>query len=412
MDGPKGENPQYRNPENYRLTRREFLVFISIIAVFTISLIKLKSKELVNNIFSKSKGLFDSASPISKEITGVKSVFMSVHYNDRDFNLNDTELTYKLKTIKEQGIDAIRFDFRINDFHEFEERYIEKTKKLMALASIQQLELIPIISSPRLEDNDVYRPIRKEDILKLKSLFTELGLKLPDKVQILNEWNNNIYTPNHLLMTIPELIAQTREIFGPNTKILGTMFCCTTLSDIINNLIGIQEISEFIETNQSIINKIDILAIDYYPGTWELSSKSFSNSLYEKLNMAKLIWILDFIKSKCPKLEIEIGEIGAAKLIPMHLGERRQALLTLGLCRTLLRSGVINKYGIKTLGLYVAESPKAGEANLGLDFGLIHRPVSDTPTHLTESFRNINDPYNSQLKRMVGLLKRNWKRDT
>jgi len=122
------------------------------------------------------------------------------------------------------------------------------------------------------------------------------------------------------------------------------------------------------------------------------------------LNISKLEDFLVFFGSKFPKIELDLGEVGCAKNIHFP-NERRQAFYSLALLRE-IRTKIIGRFNIDTIGLYVAETPDTlmGEGVL-MDFGLIRRAKDQMVTYLSNSRAGFNP-----LRESVASLKKTSKR--
>jgi len=289
-----------------------------------------------------------------------RSVFMTVHFNDKEFNYSD-ELRQKFAEIKEIGINAVRFDFRINEWKEQGRKYVEKTQEMIGIAVEYKLGIIPIISNPV---NNILP--NKEEIEEIRRVVTIDGTLTIPRVQLLNEWNNRIYTPKETLEDLPRFITEVREVFGVETQLYATLFLGTTFNRMVNRFIGIVPFDSFVEKFSDLISKVDILGIDYYPGTWHLT-------FGESLNLKRLTSALTLVTQKFPNLKIDLGELGVASFIPCRIGEIRQAWIFTSFMRLLVVNKILDKFEIDTVGLYISESPTSGEAvpNI-MNFGLLY----------------------------------------
>lgn len=312
-------------------------------------------KELVNNI-SEQNG---------------RSVFMTVHFNDKEFNYTGEELRQKFTEMKKLGIDAIRFDFRINQWKEQGQSYEKKTMDMIGIAVECSLEIFPIISSP--VDNKLPD---KTEIQNIRRIVTLDGAVPIPKVQVLNEWNNRIYTPAKTIANLPGMIRNVREVFGPETKIYATLFLGTTFHRVVNSALGVAPFERFVVKHSTLIS-----LVDYYPNTWQLTlKKSFNIKHEDHFNLQRLTSALTLVTNKFPKLKIDLGELGAASFIPGRIGEIRQAWIFTSFMRLLVANKIFDRFNISTIGLYIAESPKTGEAvpnvvNFGMLYTADRRPT-------------------------------------
>ncbi len=301
---------------------------------------------------------------------------MTVHFNDKEFNYTGEELRQKFTEMKKLGIDAIRFDFRINQWKEQGQSYEKKTMDMIGIAGECSLEIFPIISSP--VDNKLPD---KTEIQNIRRIVTLDGAVPIPKVQVLNEWNNRIYTPAKTIANLPGMIRNVREVFGPETKIYATLFLGTTFHRVVNSALGVAPFERFVVKHSTLIGMIDILGVDYYPNTWQLTlKKSFNIKHEDHFNLRRLTSALTLVTNKFPKLKIDLGELGAASFIPGRIGEIRQAWIFTSFMRLLIVNKILDKFNIDTIGLYIAESPKTGEAvpnvvNFGMLYTADRRPT-------------------------------------
>lgn len=225
--------------------------------------------------------------------------------------------------IQKDGIKSVRYDWHWNKIEPERGTYSQEhlnryrdAKSMMHTVGLQEPTII--LSNPPEWAKDLYR-IDKEKFFQAfrdyaeqvrDSLSQSTGEKV-SVIQILNELNNDIYTPVHV-EDIPRFSAITREVFktyNPNIKLMGTVIASNTI-----RFMG-TPIEQYLPELKKIKDSFDIIAVDYYPGMWHhpASLKDYITNPRKTLkNAMKNIELLQKVFEEISTWgkEYELGEVG------------------------------------------------------------------------------------------------------
>lgn len=238
----------------------------------------------------------------------------------------DDELTFT--NIKElyhwtrvEGISSIRYDFRWNriepEMNKLNEEQLRRYVRAAALMVQEGLEVPTIILSSipgwalkmyKKDNKEGFFNAFQSYVQKVRTALNELDCKITH-VQVLNEWNNPIYT-RIAMRDFPRLCEIVREVFNDYSgiKIMGTIIASNINNFLARFGFGIN-LFDYLRKLKEIKGSFDVIAVDYYPGLWHfpLSQAGFNwRNIFANLEMLKVV----FEEIAGWGIEYELGETG------------------------------------------------------------------------------------------------------
>lgn len=160
-------------------------------------------------------------------------------------------------------------------------------------------------------------------VVQVKNQLESVGGKKVSRMQILNELNNPFYTPVKV-GDIPKLCQIAKKVFGdynPDIKTMITVSIGNLPNRFSKSTLGMNT-NMFLNKLEKIKENFDIIAVDYYPGTWHLPLKETG---WEFKEMFKQLEPLKEVLEKISlwDKEYELGEVGLPTKWPWG-GEKTQ----------------------------------------------------------------------------------------
>lgn len=233
---------------------------------------------------------------------------------------NEDMLREVYRDMRENGMDEIRCDFRWNKIEPIRGHFDEGRLRRYARASQLMIQegLRPptiVLSSIPKWAMELYKKDKEEFFRAFGSYARRVhkaliasGCRI-EYIQVLNEWNNPIYTPV-ATDDLPRLCAIVRETFNdnPKTKIMGTVIV-SNLNNFLARFGFGKNIFDYLRRLRAINGNFDVIGIDYYPGLWHVPLKKAG------WRFKNLFRQLDLLRSVCGELaawgkEYEIAETG------------------------------------------------------------------------------------------------------
>jgi hypothetical protein len=259
--------------------------------------------------------------------------YVTDHSPDSEETGNPEELKKLYEDVKKDGITSVRYDWRWNKIEpgkdDFQQESLGRYGKATEVMKDVGLEVPTIVLSSIPEwalklykENkqaffEEYGKYVKQVQEELTAAHEKTG-QLVERVQVLNELNNTVYTPI-APEDIPELIRITRETlreYNPDIKLIGTLFA-GNLPKVISHF-GVKlgtEVAEYMGKNTEMLKQFDVLAVDYYPGMWHIplvEAQQNGKEIFKQLGLLKetMETIAGWGK------EYELGEVGIQTNIP------------------------------------------------------------------------------------------------
>lgn len=344
-----------------------------------------------------------------------RSIFITHHAPDME-SIKITQFEHIAKELKDMGFSKHRFDIRWKSVmptsKRIEESYLGKSALLAQAAHKQGLEPIVILSTPpewayKRKSPDQIRQAFRVYAKSVKRHFDRLHIPITS-IQILNELNNPVYTPKKLLTSFPDLIHETKDIFGQETDISATV----VLSKPWTNA------ARFLEKHHDQLKDVTSIGLDFYPGSYQynkhiLSPKNsatiarqsleaiaskgknpvrrdFLALLKEQLtDISEFSRVLTQTKSLFPNAHIDIGEFGFPTLDPIQKRnpdhEKLQSYAVEKIATAI--TPVINEHKVRNIGFYeLFDDKELGILNWGIinDKGEAKQILNRLPSIITK----------------------------
>jgi hypothetical protein len=289
--------------------------------------------------------------------------------------------------IKKDGVTSVRYDWRWNKVEaqrdQFDQVAIDRYVNAVEVMKKVGLESPTVVFSSipdwaldlYKKDKQAFFKEYRIYIERMREGFIQAKEKTGDiisRVQVLNELNNDVYTP-----VAPEDISHlcdiTREVFfsyNPEIKLLGTLFVGNLPELLSKATLGMVKlgtpVAEYLENNKDMLNKFDVLALDYYPGMWHVdfqSKRENGKEMFKQIGLLKetMETVAGWGK------EYELGEVGIQTNMPLlsapHNEDRQRYFFDVFFREFKHLLNDFQQKGIalpKAVGLYQAqdESPK------------------------------------------------------
>ncbi len=275
------------------------------------------------------------ASNIEKERGFDIEFYVTDHSPDNPDTGSPEKLRELYTDIKRDGVQSVRYDWHWRNVEpeagKYSDEHLERYKAAKEIMQEVGLEAPTIIlSNPpkwavelyKTDKGKFYEEFRKYAEQVRNSLAQAGGEKI-SKIQILNELNNKVYTPVETA-DLPRMCEIAREVFreyNPDAKLMATLLASNT-----TKLVG-TPIEQYLPEFKKVKDNFDIIAVDYYPGTWHLdikNPKSWSPKEIFK-NMVKQMGLLRSVFEEISAWgkEYELGEVGLPTKLPWG-GEKSQ----------------------------------------------------------------------------------------
>lgn len=234
-----------------------------------------------------------------------------------DLKPKDSELNKLYENIKKDGFDTVRFDLRWN--------LIEPTMGILdnsqidsygsAIKEVENAGLddpILILSSPPLWAKELYEKDKagfftafEEYVENVNAILSDSGTSKVTHVQLLNEINHPVYNFVEIedLPKMVEIVRNGLADYNPDLKIFVTLLA-SNLLDATERIGYTQNIRNYMEELKTIKDCLDGVGIDYYPGTWQVDIKRWSNIGNIAMDMATASAILNPFISPVSKYRI------------------------------------------------------------------------------------------------------------
>ena len=306
------------------------------------------------------------------------------------------------REFKEVGADKQRVDWRWDnvepDQGNADYSYLARSRKLSEIASREGIgTTIVLTHTPKWalelvkKDHSAFIGAYEDYVDNVFSALAP-GDKppvIPANIQIFNELNSPLYTPDELLPLIPDCVrvlkAKSLHYFHKEIPLIATLNVTEIPLKSLPKIL--HRPKEFIAEHQPLLGQFDEIALDYYPGIWHLPAKTITTYLtnlpyfikafsnrnsrenFNKLTpplfaFRTIFGNMDLLEQTLQQLRplaregkiITIGEIGVPTLIPFERSAikeehgKMQALGVLIMFSRLRR--LIHDYDIKNVGLY------------------------------------------------------------
>jgi len=175
------------------------------------------------------------------------------------------------------------------------------------------------------EDKEEFFNAYREYVEKVKDNLIQVHGKtgkLIPRVQILNELNNNVYTPI-AAADLPRLCSITREAlsdYNPDVKLMGTIFAGNLPEVVKKATLGKVKlgthVSDYLKEFGEVLKNFDVIAVDYYPGMWHVplgEARENKKEIFRQLGLLKKTMEEIATWGK----EYELGEVGIQTNMPL-----------------------------------------------------------------------------------------------
>lgn len=253
--------------------------------------------------------------------------FVTHHSNEEGRLPKGTDLEQVFLKLKEMGVNSHRFDMRWQNSKpeeggQFDQQYLDSSAEIAQKAEKAGLSSIIVLSTAPKWALEMYKSGEKEKFFaEYKSYLTEVKAALDRygvhnvSVQVFNELNNAIYTPQEIIKDLPQFCGLIKEIFGQETKITGTLLV-GNLSDMLAG-VGLQvDADKFMQDNRNVLMEdLDTISLDFYPGLWHWARVAKGENQLRDMpkHTERLKRALQVAKTLGK--EIEIGEVGFPTLL-------------------------------------------------------------------------------------------------
>ncbi len=260
--------------------------------------------------------------------------YVTDHSADKEETGSPDNLKELYGDIKRDGVKSVRYDWHWRNVEpepgqysrEHLDRY-QNAKKIMQETGLKAPTVI--LSNPPKWAVELYKEDKEKFFQsyevyaeQVKNRLEQSGGEKINTIQILNELNNKVFTPV-AVEDLPMLCQITREVFkdyNPDLKLMATVN--------VNNLakfVG-TDAKEFLPKLKEIKDSFDIIALDYYPGTWHFPLKDIKKKLSlswppTKEIFKQLTGQMDLLKQTMEEVatwdkEYELGEVGMPSKLP------------------------------------------------------------------------------------------------
>ncbi len=254
--------------------------------------------------------------------------YVTDHSADRADTGSPKQLRELYEDIKKDGVESVRYDWRWRNIESepdtLNTESLERYGKAAEVMKEVGLEAPTIILSNPPEwavklyatDKEKFFDAFGEYARSVAETLEKSDAKRVERVQILNELNNKVYTPIEM-EDLPRLCEVTRAAFknyNPDTKLMAT-FVAGNLPNATARFGTGTKIEEYLEKFEAIKDNFDVFAIDYYPGMWHLPFKESEwkmNDMFKQMGMLKTV----FEKVASWGKEYELGEVGIQTNVP------------------------------------------------------------------------------------------------
>ena len=230
--------------------------------------------------------------------------------------------------IKRDGVKSVRYDWHWRNVEpepgQYSQEHLDRygqAKEIMQEAGLKEPTVI--LSNPPEWAKKLYQEDKEKFFQAYENYAEQVRNKLEQSggekvkiIQILNELNNKVFTPVEA-EDLPRMCQITKEVFkdyNPDLKLMATVN--------VNNLakfVG-TDAKEFLPKLKQIKDNFDIIAIDYYPGTWHYPLKDIKKGLSLSWPPTKEIFKqltkqTDLLKETMEEVatwgkDYELGEVG------------------------------------------------------------------------------------------------------
>lgn len=376
--------------------------------------------------------------PVKKREQLPIEFYVTTHAADNRENHNPEQLRALFREFKKQGVKSFRFDFHWDLIEaapgKFDKEQLGKYIQARAIMKEEGLdEPTIILSNIPGWAKDLYHKDKEKFFNAYRQYVrTVRDALMPqegraERVQILNELNNGLYTPIKP-KDIPKLCEITRaELanYNPNIKLVATVIGGTLVNAAALIRKG-TEVRKFLKQNKDmLISNFDVIAVDNYPAVWhyplgevKLRSKNFLNfNEFKKqvfVDMAKGLGLLKEVLTELASWgkEYEIGEVGIPTIQPWGNNQVEQERIQRYFFDLFARElkhlfNDFEKRGVKLpakIGLYEAtdENKKGPEGKFGLTAitgegkmilqGNLRHPQKGEPSQLQRIIEHIRKP--------------------
>ena len=266
--------------------------------------------------------------------------YITDHSPDIKYGVGMDDLRETYAAVKAEGISSVRYDWRWEELEKNEgesnagqlARY-EQAKGMMEEVGLDAPTIV--LSSIPAGAKELYKTDKEQFFsayeryvtLVRDSLAAIPGQKV-DRIQVLNELNNPVYTPV-AAEDLPRLCDITRRIMGEyngDVKLMATLHAGS-----LQKLLG-TDIREYLPKFREIKDSFDIVAVDCYPGMWhwpvEEAGLGISDVLFARKGSEEIFRQMGLLREVFSELagweqEYELGEVGLLTNGPWS-GEKKQ----------------------------------------------------------------------------------------
>ncbi len=271
--------------------------------------------------------------------------FVTDHSADKAETADPAALRRIYRSIKEAGVGSIRYDWswrilepRPGAFDSSAFGRYMRAAEMMKEAGLQPIVILSNIPlwALRLYKREkalffeAYENYADQVRVSLEVL-SQKGLRI-SKVQIFNELNVKFYTPllSEDMIRIYRITLKVLSAYNPRIELMATLFA-GNLPGILENFfkkIGINfriatGIEEYLVENERMLRHFDVLAIDYYPGTWHIPLGEARKNKKEIFRQMRLLREAMAVIAGWGK-KYEIGETGLSTNVPFLSRRRRE----------------------------------------------------------------------------------------
>lgn len=264
--------------------------------------------------------------PAPEKLKAKFSVFFTDHFADLLSEPHrypaGIDFSNLFKRLRKEGFDSRRADWRWKNIslekYQINTAYLENAANLCQMAKDNGLDNVIILHDAPGWAKKLLAEGKDEEFLEAFTAYAQsvkdtLAVKgIPiHKIQIFNEFNVGIYTPRKVLPLIPELCEITKEIFGPDIELSGTLLV-GNISETPGKIRAVfLPINTFFDGEyKSCLEVLDTVSLDYYPGFWHQPKEDLMR--FDFQNMPKNLVMLEEAIRKVAALgkKVEIGETG------------------------------------------------------------------------------------------------------
>lgn len=256
--------------------------------------------------------------------------YVTDHSPDHENTGNREALHALYKDIQQDGITSVRYDWRWKRIEPKNQKFNEEStgRYRDAIEIMHEEGLQPptlVLSEIPTWAMELYKTDKEKFFAEFRSYVehvkknleesTQKTGQLVERVQILNELNNTVYTPIDS-KDVPRLCEITRDVlfeYNPDIKLLGTVFAGNLPEMVKKATFGKvtlgTPIEEYLETHADVLKQFDVIAVDYYPGMWHIplgEAKKNNKEIFQQLGLLE-----ETMKTIAGwGIEYELGEVG------------------------------------------------------------------------------------------------------